>query len=61
MLDTKSKYHTIRTQAIKLGVHDKVDSYAKKLQRELSEGSHKVPIEDAYEMAWEEIVIPKFY
>ena len=57
----KVRYYSIRNKAIRLGLHDKVESYAKELQKNLSEGSYRVPLWDAYEMAYHEIVIPKYY
>jgi hypothetical protein len=38
---------------------NEVDRYAKEIQKRF--GEHAVPYEDAYEMAYVELVIPKLY
>jgi hypothetical protein len=55
-----SDYLSLKKHTIKLGVHDEVRSYAKKLQIQLGEPDTNVPFKDAYEMAYNEIVIPKY-
>jgi len=55
-----SDYLKLKTHTIKLGMHDEVRSYARKLQIQLGEPDTNVPFKDAYEMAYNEIVVPKY-
>jgi hypothetical protein len=48
-----------RIKSESIGMGDKVDSLAKELQRRFGEDT--TPYEDAYEMAYVELVIPKLY
>ena len=50
-------YQYIRKHTIKLGKEDKVRERAIELQKELREPGCIVPYHDAYEMAYNEIVI----
>ena len=55
-----SDYHNLKKHTIKLGMHDEVRDYARKLQIQLGEPNTNVPFKDAYEMAYNEMVIPKY-
>ena len=55
----ESRYNEYRIQSESLGLGDKVDAYAKEIQRRF--GIEEVPYPDAYEMAFNEIVIPKIH
>lgn len=55
----ESRYNEYRIQSESLGLGDVVDSLAKDIQRRF--GIEEVPYPDAYEMAYNEIVIPKIH
>ena len=55
-----SDYLKLKTHTIKLGMHDEVRDYARKLQIQLGEPDTNIPFKDAYEMAYNEMVIPKY-
>jgi hypothetical protein len=48
-----------RIKSESIGMGDKVDKLAKELQRRFGEDA--TPYEDAYEMAYVELVVPKLY
>ena len=56
MVDTID-YQSIRKQLTKLGKEDIVKERAKQLQHQLRDGEDEVPFKDAYEMAYNEIII----
>jgi hypothetical protein len=55
----ESRYNEYRIQSESLGLGDVVDSLAKDIQQRF--GIEEVPYPDAYEMAYNEIVIPKIH
>jgi len=48
-----------RIKSESIGMGDKVDKLAKELQKRFGEDA--TPYEDAYEMAYVELVVPKLY
>jgi hypothetical protein len=55
----ESKVEEYRIKSESIGMGDIVDKYAKEIQ--IRFGVEAVPYEDAYEMAYVELVIPKLY
>lgn len=55
----ESRVEEFRIKSESLGLGDVVDSLAKDIQRRF--GIEEVPYPDAYEMAYNEIVIPKIH
>jgi hypothetical protein len=52
--DTETKYRTLKENAIAMGVDDKVTHRGEEIQKLL--GEENCPWEDAYEMAWNELI-----
>ena len=55
----ESRVEEFRIKSESMGMGEKVDSLAKELQRRFGEDT--TPYEDAYEMAYVELVVPKLY
>jgi len=54
----ESRYDEYRIKSESLGLDDVVTQYAKELQTTLSDDDFTITFIDAYEMAYNEIVIP---
>jgi hypothetical protein len=52
--DTETKYRTLKENAIAMGVDDKVTQRGTEIQKLI--GEENCPWEDAYEMAWNELI-----
>lgn len=55
----ESRVDECRIKSESIGMADKVDKLAKEIQ--IRFGVESVPYEDAYEMAYVELVVPKLY
>ena len=55
----ENRVEEFRIKSESIGMGEKVDKYAKEIQ--LRFGIESVPYEDAYEMAYVELVVPKLY
>lgn len=55
----ESRVEEYRIKSESIGMGDKVNKLAKELQRRFGEDT--TPYEDAYEMAYVELVVPKLY
>lgn len=54
-------YQSIRKHVLKLGKEEKIKRRAKELQILLSDGDENIPYRDAYEMAYNEIIVDRLY
>jgi hypothetical protein len=56
IIDVETIYRTLKENATHMGVDELVTQRAQKIQTDMKDGEYIIPWEDAYQMAWNDLM-----